>query len=72
MKFLVSLQKLITKKVFLYFVKWKFLSFIFIFRFTVQNLSLSTTVKISTCTITIVGCNFATVLETRALLHPTK
>ena len=36
------------------------------------NQGLSTTVKISTCTITIVGCNFATVLETRALLHPTK
>jgi hypothetical protein len=36
------------------------------------NQGLSTTVKISICTITIVVCSFATVLETRALLHPTK
>ena len=40
--------------------------------FFLWNQGLSTTVKISTCTITVVGCNFATVLETRALLHPTK
>jgi hypothetical protein len=36
------------------------------------DVGLSTTVKISICTIRVVGCNFATVLETRALLHPTK